>query len=321
MPGKKSRKTKGVPLNIIEFVFDRWTSLIIREAFFGVHRFEQFHKDLRIARNVLSVRLQHLVETGIFEVRRYNRFPARFEYNLTEIGLDLYPFILALMQWGDRWLIADDVPAKIIYHHNCSNRVSPLAVCSRCGEQLRIDQITYEGGPRDRHNGNKRLLDSRRRKPPVRVSRIESICTVERTLNLIGDRWTFLILREALFGARRFEEFSTRLSISRNILTARLRNMLKSHIFVRIRYSDRPLRYEYRLSDRGIDCLPIILAEINWENKWVAANSSDLILLRHNNCGQIFEPIIVCAHCSKVVKGSDIEYSSDLIGNTSQKVL
>ena len=320
MLNKRSRKTSSVPLNIIEFVFDRWTTLIIREAFFGVHRFEQFHRNLKIARNVLSVRLQHLVETGIFEVRRYNRFPARFEYYFTEMGFDLYPFILALMQWGDKWLVDENVPAKIIYHHSCNNRVSPVAICSRCGEQLSIDQITYEGGLRDRHNNNKRLLDSRRRKPPERVSHIENVCTVERTLNLIGDRWTFLILREAMFNMRRFEEFSKNLSISRNILTTRLKNLLKNHIFKRIQYSERPVRYEYRLTDRGVDCMPIILAEINWENKWVAGSSSDLILLRHKSCGQIFEPIIVCSHCSVVVRGSDIKYSTDLT-NPAEKVI
>ena len=164
----RSRKIKRVPPNIIEFIFDRWTTLIIREAFFGVHRFEQFQRNLKIARNVLSVRLQHLVETGIFEVRRYSMSPARFEYYFTEMGFDVYPFILALMEWGDKWLDVKD-PTKLIYHHNCSNRVSPVVICSRCGEQLTIDQIIYEGGLRDRHNNEKRLLSSRRRKPPERL--------------------------------------------------------------------------------------------------------------------------------------------------------
>ena len=322
MFNKRSSKTISVPPNIIEFIFDRWTTLIIREAFFGVHRFEQFQRNLKIARNVLSVRLQRLVATGIFEVRRYNMSPARFEYYFTEMGFDLYPFILALMEWGDKWLVDEKAPTKIVYHHNCNNRVSPVAICSRCGEQLRIDQITYEGGLRDRHSNEKRLLSSRRRKPPQTVSHIENVCTVERTLNLIGDRWTFLILREAMFNVRRFEEFSKNLSISRNILTARLKNLLKSHIFLRVKYSERPARYEYRLSDRGVDCLPIILAEINWENKWVASSSSNLILLRHKKCSQIFEPIIICAHCNTIVKGNDIKYSTDLInsaGNSLEK--
>lgn len=88
----------------LEVVGERWTLLILRDAFLGVRRFDDFQRSLGVARNVLNARLQRLVEHGLLERRRYQERPERFEYRLTEMGLDLLPVIEALMRWGDRWL-------------------------------------------------------------------------------------------------------------------------------------------------------------------------------------------------------------------------
>src|SRR5437588_10055882 len=80
-----------------------WTLLVLRDSFRGVRRFDDFQRNLGIARNVLADRLATLVEAGILERRRYQERPERFEYRLTDKGRDLYPVIVTLMQWGDRW--------------------------------------------------------------------------------------------------------------------------------------------------------------------------------------------------------------------------
>src|SRR6185437_16671788 len=87
----------------LEVLGDRWTLLVIRDAFLGVHRFDDFQRDLGVARNVLSDRLARLVDEGLLERRRYQERPERFEYRLTEKGLDLFEVLAALMHWGDRW--------------------------------------------------------------------------------------------------------------------------------------------------------------------------------------------------------------------------
>src|SRR5687768_2576423 len=89
---------------------DRWTLLIIREAFGGVRRFDDYQAHLEIARNVLTDRLQRLVDTGILEKRAYQDKPARYEYRLTESGRDLYGIIVNLMAWGDKWLAGAEGP-------------------------------------------------------------------------------------------------------------------------------------------------------------------------------------------------------------------
>src|SRR3954447_20694580 len=88
----------------LELIGERWTLLIIRDAFFGLRRFEQFHASLGIARNVLTDRLARLVEEGIFDRVRYSERPERFEYRLTKQGRDLNVALTALRQWGDEYL-------------------------------------------------------------------------------------------------------------------------------------------------------------------------------------------------------------------------
>jgi DNA-binding HxlR family transcriptional regulator len=86
----------------LELIGERWSLLVIREVFSGRRRFEEMQKTLGVARNVLSTRLGRLVDEGILERRPYSDHPRRFEYFLTEKGLDLWPVLIALMGWGDR---------------------------------------------------------------------------------------------------------------------------------------------------------------------------------------------------------------------------
>src|ERR1035437_4620815 len=87
----------------LEVIGERWSLLIIREVMLGVRRFDQLQSDLAVARNVLQTRLTRLVDQGVLKKRLYQQRPKRYEYMLTEKGLDLWPTIVALMQWGDRY--------------------------------------------------------------------------------------------------------------------------------------------------------------------------------------------------------------------------
>ena len=123
----------------LELIGERWTLLIIRDAFLGVRRFDDFQRSLGVARNVLQGRLQRLVECGILERVRYQERPERFEYRLTEMGTDLWPVVVSLLHWGDKHL-SPDGPAMIIEHRGCGGRVNDRRICETCGELL---------GPRD----------------------------------------------------------------------------------------------------------------------------------------------------------------------------
>jgi DNA-binding HxlR family transcriptional regulator len=115
---------------------DRWSFLIIREAFSGTHRFGQLQRNLGIARNILADRLSKLVEHGLLERVLYRTEPDWYEYKLTERGLGLYPAILAFFRWADTHYGDPSRPAVRIRHRACGEPTQPLLVCSACREPL-----------------------------------------------------------------------------------------------------------------------------------------------------------------------------------------
>lgn len=126
---------------------DRWAFLILRESFFGERRFDRFQRRLGIARNVLADRLAALVAAGILERSKYQDRPERFEYRLTEMGRDLYPVIVTLKQWGDRWLADPAGPSVELVHHGCGERTRAELVCAECGEPLLARDVEPVPGP------------------------------------------------------------------------------------------------------------------------------------------------------------------------------
>src|ERR1044071_8428669 len=104
----------------MSFLGERWTALVIRELFFGNRRFESIQSELGVASNILSSRLATLTEEGIVERRLYSDKPERFEYRLTEKGLDLQPIMMAVQAWGDRYTAPGGAPLDLI-HLDCGN--------------------------------------------------------------------------------------------------------------------------------------------------------------------------------------------------------
>ena len=127
----------------MELLGERWTFLILCEAFWGVRRFSQLQRSLGIARNILSARLQALVAHGILERVRYRSDPDRYEYRLTDRGRDLYPAIVTIMQWGDKHLSGTE-GAPLVLRHTCGHDAAPALTCSGCGEPVDPRDITPE---------------------------------------------------------------------------------------------------------------------------------------------------------------------------------
>jgi DNA-binding HxlR family transcriptional regulator len=130
----------------LEVLGDRWTILIVRDAFLGLRRFDDFQRDLGVARNVLTDRLCRLVEEGILERRRYQERPERFEYRLTDKGRDLWPLTMALARWGDRHY-ATAGPPRIIRHRGCGGQIGERLRCERCGADVELGDVEAVFGP------------------------------------------------------------------------------------------------------------------------------------------------------------------------------
>jgi DNA-binding HxlR family transcriptional regulator len=131
----------------LSVVGDRWTLLVLRDAFLGIRRFEDFQRDLGTTRHRLADRLRTLVRHGIFERVRYQDHPARFEYRLTEKGRDLYPVIVSLTRWGDRWMAGKAGPPIELIHRGCGRHVMPALACPECGEPIGARDMTVRAGP------------------------------------------------------------------------------------------------------------------------------------------------------------------------------
>ena len=130
----------------LELMGERWTMLVLREAFTGRRRFDEMAEDLGIARNVLTARLQRLVDEGVLAKVRYQERPERFEYRLTEKGLDLWPILISLLQFGDQHY-APNGPPVVLTHKDCGGTIDVHRTCERCGAKLNARDVRAHRGP------------------------------------------------------------------------------------------------------------------------------------------------------------------------------
>lgn len=122
-------------------------------------------------------------------------------------------------------------------------------------------------------------------------------CSVARTLDIIGEWWTLLILRDVFYGVRRFEGLRTHLGVSRKVLTSRLGRLTDEQILRKSLYQNQPPRFEYRLTKKGLELLPILLTIMDWGDKWMAEPDKTPVVFVHKNCGEKISPKLVCSHC------------------------
>ena len=123
-------------------------------------------------------------------------------------------------------------------------------------------------------------------------------CSVARCLDVVGEWWSLLIVRDAFLGVTRFDDFQARLGISRNILTQRLNRLVDNEILTRVRYQDHPPRSEYRLTSKGRDLWSVVTAMRQWGDRW-AAPAGPPVETRHAACGHIVTAVPSCSHCGE----------------------
>jgi DNA-binding HxlR family transcriptional regulator len=131
-------------------------------------------------------------------------------------------------------------------------------------------------------------------------------CSVARALSVVGDRWTLLVLREAFVGTRRFEDLQERTGAPRPVLAERLKSLVEHGVLERRLYSERPDRYEYRLTPKGLDLYPVVVSLLRWGDRWMTDGTAP-IELRHRDCGAVIHPELVCPSCGEPVGARDMQ--------------
>lgn len=131
-------------------------------------------------------------------------------------------------------------------------------------------------------------------------------CSIAATLSVIGDRWTMLILRDSFRGVRRFDEFQQSLGIARNLLADRLARLVEHDVFEKIPYQEHPVRFEYRLTPKGMDLSQPLVALMHWGDRWASVDTHPAVVLVHDACGTAVEQELVCWHCDTTISPGEL---------------
>jgi DNA-binding HxlR family transcriptional regulator len=290
-------------------VGDRWAGLILRDAFLGVRQFEVFRKRSGAARGTLSSRLKSLVEHDILQRRAYQQTPVRYEYRLTKKGLDLYGFILSVWDWEIRWSKETHIPPRL-HHRSCGKDMRPLFRCSDCHVAVGLRDVTYQqlaqAGPPE-------TVPARfqRRTPSSKHSRKGVDRRFFHVLDVIGDRWTGLVVAAMYFGLNRYDEIATALGIATNILADRLKVLVDAEILEQVPYQQKPIRYQYRLTEKGAALYPIALQLHEWASRWLFEDEQASIALSHNSCRASLQTELVCSACEQPLNVHNVTFAAE----------
>lgn len=284
----------------VEVVGDAWSWLVMRESvLYDVRRFSQFQARLGVARSTLSARLRQLTSGGLLAEHPRASGP---EYQPTDSGRDFVACLMVAMRWGDRWYFEERSRPQAVTHVGCDQPLEAVLRCGKCHEVISARAV------RARKPGPFTVvprLTLRRRTPDLSLLERNRTCSIARTLSVMGDHWTNLLIRETFFGTRRFDDFQRNLAIAPNILSGRLRRLVEQDILVAAPYGNWPVRHEYRLTERGLDLYHLPLAMLTWGQRRLQKNDSD-INLTHTTCGHKLEPVLSCARCGATITRQDI---------------
>ena len=134
----------------------------------------------------------------------------------------------------------------------------------------------------------------------------EESCSVARAVSVIGDRWTLLILRESFLRVRRFDDFQARLGITRHLLAGRLKKLVAEGVLRRVPYQEAPKRYEYILTEKGLDLHPVLMSLVRWGNVHMGDERGRPLLHEHKTCGKVFDPVLVCSECHVPITAREV---------------
>src|SRR5260221_7997546 len=228
-----------------------WTLLTLVNAFRGARRFSQWQGLLGIPRPVLSERLARLTRAQIVARTRYQSNPPRYEYRLAERGRELWFFMLAIWDWEKRWVTASPGFAFELVHDGCGLKTRPQFYCARCSKAVSPQDITRRPGP---GAGSMSLPSRRQRRSGL----------TDETTRVFSDRSSMLLIYAGLRGVARFNQMQAELKLSSHLLSLRLKELVGLGIFERVRYSQSPPRFEYRLTAKGLDMYKLGVVALDW---------------------------------------------------------
>lgn len=135
---------------------------------------------------------------------------------------------------------------------------------------------------------------------------VKMTCTIARAADVIGDPWTIMIMKELFLGQRRFDDIQTYTGVSPHLLSVRMKKLEKQGIVERRAYQQRPARYEYRLTGKGVDLWPVLIALKDWCARWGKWPEGEPLKIRHKACDHLTSMKVVCSHCGEPIDARDV---------------
>lgn len=277
----------------LDLITEPWCNAILRAAFMGVRRFDDFQHVLHAPRQTLSLRLSYLVDIGLLRRQRLVDTALRQEYRLTTHGKALHGVVLASWAWDRRW--GDTlrrIPSRL-QHWPCGHTFRPQMVCEHCNASLALARARPVLVPAATATSSEgvRARNSRWRRPPP-----ESADLAQRDiLAVIDDRWSVLVVAAIMLGARSFDALSRSLEISSAVLPRRLQRLCALEVLRRAPDPQDARRAVYQLDRAGRELFPYMLALAQWGG--TQTEHDDGVGWVHGACGKRAQGRMVCSHC------------------------
>ncbi len=292
----------------LDVIGDRWALLILRDAFLGRSRFEEFRQYTGASKTTLTRRLSSLLNADVLYKRSYSSSGTRFDYKLTEKGAGLFFASLLCWQWESEWTEkgAEELPARL-FHRKCGHVMEPRAVCHHCREEFHFGDVKWSQRTvlldhqlQDIQSFNKRRVRSS-------APNDQQDFSLSQVSDLIGDRWTLLILIASFFGLNRYDEYVKKLKIASNILVDRLNLLIHEEVMTRHQYQENPPRSEYHLTQKGKSLYLLVMSIRQWAIDWLPQPQTSEQLI-HADCDHALVVDVVCRHCGDIPIISDVDF-------------
>lgn len=293
-----------------ELAADRWGFLVVLGAFNGNRRFQDWERSAGFSPNVLANRLRHMVEVGVLRQRPVEAGGDRMEYLLTDKGLGLQPWALAVWCWERDWHSAAETTAPdedrftVLVHRTCGADTTPRFVCDCCAAPLVPERVSWRPGPGlDGRNYLAGLTSRRSEGTAARSARPKFF---GGAFDIIGDRWTLALLVALFGGMRRYDALRTELGVATNILALRLKRMVQDGLILRERLGEGSERFEYVLTDKGRALYPVFLGLTQWADRWLCGDGGVPFRMHHADCDADCRTEVRCDACAQPLSPRDV---------------
>lgn len=290
---------------------DEWNLWILRHAVDGCRRYGDWMARGPISNAVLAARLATLTDAGLIERTLYSERPARHEYRLTARGRGLWPALLTMWAWekshGGVVPRGNRTPLPERRHIRCGERFSPEATCAACDEPFERHTVTAELGASGDWSRSVPASAGRRRSSGAR----RPSPYLDRTMELLGDRWSAALVGALMFGGSRFGELAARTGAPPTILSDRLRRFEDVGVVVTMAQPDRPDRVRYVLTADASAFFPVVALMVTWGQRWFRAPEGPAIAFTHADCGAPLVPRLRCDRCGEALRAEEILVEED----------